>query len=138
MPDKKNFNKDDLMYFFLQFSVFIIILILIILRLIAYKNINNAWIWIVNYIGMGIAVLNLLANKCFELKSKNNKKFKPFVGFTIFSLLIVCLLLIPIYFFQTNKYCQALNDIITLLALLFSLSDKIWDSILNKIVEIIK
>lgn len=83
MPDKKNFNKDDLMYFFLQFSVFIIILILIILRLIAYKNINNAWIWIINYIGMGIAVLNLLANKCFELKSKNNKKFKPFVGFTI-------------------------------------------------------
>lgn len=138
MSGNKSSSKDNLMYYFFQIGVFIIILILIVMRIIKYKNTNNNWIWIINYVGMGIAILNLLANKCFKLKEQNSKNFKPFVGFTLFLLLIVCLLSIPIYFFQTNKYSQTLNDAITLLALLFSLSSNIWDSILNKIAKIIK
>ena len=76
MSDNGNFSssKDNLMYYFFQIGVFVVIAILILMRIITYKNTNNSWIWIINYIGMGIAILNILANKCFMLKDKNRRE----------------------------------------------------------------
>lgn len=90
------------------------------------------------YAGMSIAFINILVNKCFNLKEKKSKKYKPFVGFTVVLVVITCILVIPVYLLQNNQYSQSLNDIITLLALFFSLSNDIWNRILNFFANIIK
>lgn len=133
-----NNGKDSLTYNILQLAIFIVILGLIIFRFLKYEIQTNSWIWIINYIGMAIAFINLFINKCFELKSLQNKKYKPFVGFTICMLILVFLLYIPVYQIQNSEYSQTINDVITLLALFFSLSHTIWDSILDSIVKILK
>ncbi len=126
------------MYNLFQFAVWIIIFILIILRTFSYKSVSNNWIWIINYAGMSIAFINMLVNKCFDLKEKGNKKYKPFVGLTVVLVAIICVLSLPVYSLQSNQYAQSINDIITLLALFFSLSNDIWDRFLNFIANIIK
>lgn len=131
MPDNNNSSKDNLMYCLFQLVVWVIMLILILLRVFTYKTISNNWIWIINYAGMSIAFINILVNKCFNLKEKKSKKYKPFVGFTV-------VLVLPVYLLQSNQYSQSLNDIITLLALFFSLSSDIWNRILNFFANIIK
>ena len=135
MPDNNNSSKDNLMYCLFQW---VIMLILILLRVFTYKTISNNWIWIINYAGMSIAFINILVNKCFNLKEKKSKKYKPFVGFTVVLVVITCILVLPVYLLQSNQYSQSLNDIITLLALFFSLSSDIWNRILNFFANIIK
>lgn len=131
MPDNNNSSKDNFMYYLFQLVVWVIMLILILLRVFTYKTISNNWIWIINYAGMSIAFINILVNKCFNLKEKKSKKYKPFVGFTVVLVVITCILAIPVCLLQSNQYSQSLNDIITLLALFFSLSNDIWNRILN-------
>lgn len=138
MPDNNNSSKDNFMYYLFQLVVWVIMLILILLRVFTYKTISNNWIWIINYAGMSIAFINILVNKCFNLKKKKSKKYKPFVGFTVVLVVITCILVIPVYLLQNNQYSQSLNDIITLLALFFSLSNDIWNRILNFFANIIK
>lgn len=138
MPDNNNSSKDNFMYYLFQLVVWIIMLILILLRVFTYKTISNNWIWIINYAGMSIAFINILVNKCFNLKEKKSKKYKPFVGLTVVLVFIICILAIPVCLLQSNKYSQSLNDIITLLALFFSLSNDIWNRILNFFANIIK
>nr|DAK13978.1 MAG TPA: hypothetical protein [Caudoviricetes sp.] len=138
MPDNNNSSKDNFMYYLFQLVVWVIMLILILLRVFTYKTISNNWIWIINYAGMSIAFINILVNKCFNLKEKKSKKYKPFVGFTVVLVVITCILVIPVYLLQNNQYSQSLNDIITLLALFFSLSNDIWNRILNFFANIIK
>lgn len=138
MSDNKNSSKDNFIYYLFQLAVWIIISILIFMRIITYKIISNSWIWIINYSGMAIAFVNILVNKCFKLKEKASKKYKPFVGFTVVLVAIICILSLPVYSLQSNQYSQSLNDIITLLALFFSLSSDIWDRILNIFANIIR
>ena len=138
MPDNNNSSKDNFMYYLFQLVVWVIMLILILLRVFTYKTISSNWIWIINYAGMSIAFINILVNKCFNLKEKKSKKYKPFVGFTVVLVVITCILVIPVYLLQNNQYSQSLNDIITLLALFFSLSNDIWNRILNFFANIIK
>ena len=138
MPDNNNSRKDNFMYYLFQLVVWVIMLILILLRVFTYKTISNNWIWIINYAGMSIAFINILVNKCFNLKEKKSKKYKPFVGFTVVLVVITCILVIPVCLLQSNQYSQSLNDIITLLALFFSLSNDIWNRILNFFANIIK
>lgn len=138
MPDNNNSSKDNFTYYLFQLVVWVIMLILILLRVFTYKTISNNWIWIINYAGMSIAFINILVNKCFNLKEKKSKKYKPFVGFTVVLVVITCILVIPVYLLQNNQYSQSLNDIITLLALFFSLSNNIWNRILNFFANIIK
>lgn len=138
MPDNNNSSKDNFMYYLFQLVVWVIMLILILLRVFTYKTISNNWIWIINYAGMSIAFINILVNKCFNLKEKKSKKYKPFVGFTVVLVVITCILVIPVYLLQNNRYSQSVNDIITLLALFFSLSNDIWNRILNFFANIIK
>lgn len=138
MSDNKNSSKDNFMYYLFQLIVWIIILILIVVRIFTYKIISNNWIWIINYAGMAIAFINILVNKCFKLKEKVSKKYRPFVGLTVVLVIIICVLSIPVYSLQRNQYSQSLNDIITLLALFFSLSSDIWDRILNIFANIIR
>lgn len=138
MLDNNNSSKDNFMYYLFQLVVWVIMLILILLRVFTYKTISNNWIWIINYAGMSIAFINILVNKCFNLKEKKSKKYKPFVGFTVVLVVITCILVIPVYLLQNNQYSQSLNDIITLLALFFSLSNDIWNRILNFFANIIK
>lgn len=138
MSANKNSSRDNFMYNLFQFAVWIIIFILIILRTFSYKSVSNNWIWIINYAGMSIAFINMLVNKCFDLKEKGNKKYKPFVGLTVVLVAIICVLSLPVYSLQSNQYAQSINDIITLLALFFSLSNDIWDRFLNFIANIIK
>ena len=138
MPDNNNSSKDNFMYYLFQLVVWVIMLILILLRVFTYKTISNNWIWIINYAGMSIAFINILVNKCFNLKEKKSKKYKHFVGFTVASVVIIFILVIPVCLLQSNQYSQSLNDIITLLALFFSLSSDIWNRILNFFANIIK
>lgn len=133
-----NRSKDNFMYYLFQLVVWVIMLILILLRVFTYKTISNNWIWIINYAGMSIALVNILVNKCFDLKGKKSKKYKPFVGFTVVLVVITCILVIPVYSLQSNQYSQSLNDIITLFALFFSLSSDIWNRVLNFFANIIK
>lgn len=138
MSDKENSNDENLMYNFFQLAIWIIILFLIFLRLYKYQALSNNWIWLINYVGMGIALLNLLVGKCFKLRQQKNKKYKPFVGFTTVVLILVCCLGIVVYFWQSSVYSQSVNDVITLFALFFSLSEHIWNFILDFLVKIIK
>ena len=118
-----------------QFAIWIIIIVLIVIRIISN---NFAWVWIINYIGMVIALLNLLISKCYKLKDCSHSKYKPFKGFTIFTTIIICLFTIPIYELQSTIYSLCVNDVITLLALLFSLPQGTWDFILDLIVKKLK
>jgi membrane protease YdiL (CAAX protease family) len=132
------FDKDNLIYNILQFVIFLVLIGLILTRLLNYKIQTNSWVWIINYIGMSIAFVNLFINKCFELKVKHSNKYKPFVGFTICMIVVVLIFFLVVQYFQTTIYSQSINDIITLFALFFSLSHTIWNSILNLIVKDLK
>ena len=131
-------NNDNLTYNFMQLGIFIVILGLIIFRCFNYKAPDNSWIWIINYIGMSIAFINLFLNKCFDLKANKNKKYRPFVGFTVFMLLIVLVGFVVVYNAQSNDNSKFINDIITLFALFFSLSHIVWSTLLNIIVKLLK
>lgn len=130
-------DKDNLMYNIMQLVIFIVMLMLIILRCINFKAEQNSLIWIINYFGMSIAFTNLFINKCFSLKKKQDKKYKPFVGFTICMIFLISLLIIPVYKSQSNENSRFVNDLITLLALFFSLSHTTWNFFLNLIVKIL-
>lgn len=134
----KTDTQDNLTYNFFQLGIFIIMLGLIIFRCINYNVEDNSWIWIINYIGMSIAFINLFLNKCFSLKNTKSKKYKPFVGFTVLMLLTVLFLFVFVYNAQSNENSNFINDIITLFALFFSLSHIVWNALLNIIVKILK
>ena len=131
-------TKNNLESGIFQVIIWVIILVLIVVRIIGYNVAENDWIWFVNYAGMAIALINMLLNKCFQLRGNRNKKYKPFVGFTIFMAIIVCIIGFWVYSLQSTKYYYCVNDVITLLALFFSLSYNVWDYILNGIVHILK
>lgn len=133
-----NITQDNLMYNILQLIMFVVMVLLIIFRCINYNASQDSWIWIISYIGMEISFINLFINKCFSLKSKNHKKYRTFVGFTIVVIIISLLLFIPILNIQSKKYSQFVNDLITLFALFFSLSHVIWNYLLNIIIKILK
>lgn len=138
MSDEAQSLDDSLTYRIFQFVIWLLLFVLIIFRVLTYKIVSNSWIWIINYIGMGVALINLLISKCFKLRSCHHKKFKPFLGFTLFIVAIVCILSIFVYRLQSREYSQSINDIITLLALFFSFSGDIWNGILNIFISYLK
>lgn len=112
-------NTPDEIYTYrlFEFAVWLILLLLIIIRAVSYKTSENSWIWVVNYIGMVIAVINIFVKKFMKLKKAKNKKCKPFIGLTVFVLVLCVAFMFPAYFSQTSDYSQVVNDVITLLAL---------------------
>lgn len=120
-----------------QLIVFVTILIFIITRILCYATKADSWIWIINYIGMCIALINLLIQKCIKLKSELHKKYKSFKGLTIIIVCILCALVIPLYVWQEESISYCLNDVITLCALFFSLSTDIWNYILGIIADVL-
>ena len=109
-----------------DFILFITLFSLIIVRLILWnKDVN--WIWILNYLGMAIASFNLLINRIVGYKDVNY----PFLGLLIIVIIIEIILFFVINFLQSTSYVNLINDVITLLAILFSISPSVWDVILN-------
>ncbi len=115
-----------------DFILFITLFSLIIVRLILWnKDVN--WIWILNYLGMAISSFNLLINKIVGYKDVNYS----FLGLLIVVIIIEIILFFVINFLQSTSYADLINDIITLLAILFSISPSVWDVILNIIEQYI-
>ena len=115
-----------------DFILFITLFSLIIVRLILWnKDVN--WIWILNYLGMAISSFNLLINKIVGYKDVNYS----FLGLLIVVIIIEIILFCVINFLQSTSYADLINDIITLLAILFSISPSVWDVILNIIEQYI-
>lgn len=121
-----------------QIIIWVILLILIIIRFTDDSILPANWIWIINYIGMCVAFLNLFIEKCNKLRDKNHKNFKPFLGLTILISIAVCILGVGVGMLQSTKNKDCINDVITLLSVFFSLSKNIWDSILNWVVKHLK
>lgn len=115
-----------------DFILFITLFSLIIVRLILWnKDVN--WIWILNYLGMAISSFNLLINRIVGYKDVNYS----FLGLLIVVIIIEIILFFVINFLQSTSYADLINDIITLLAILFSISPSVWDVILNIIEQYI-
>lgn len=115
-----------------DFILFITLFSLIIVRLILWnKDVN--WIWILNYLGMDIASFNLLINRVIGYKDVNYS----FLGLLIVVIIIEIILFFVINFLQSTSYVNLINDVITLLAILFSISPSVWDVILNIIEQYI-
>lgn len=115
-----------------DFILFITLFSLIIVRLILWnKDVN--WIWILNYLGMAIASFNLLINRVIGYKDVNYS----FLGLLIVVIIIEIILFFVINFLQSTSYVNLINDVITLLAILFSISPGVWDVILNIIEQYI-
>jgi hypothetical protein len=115
-----------------DFILFITLFSLIIVRLILWnKDVN--WIWILNYLGMAIASFNLLINRIVGYKDVNYS----FLGLLIIVIIIEIILFFVINFLQSTSYVDLINDVITLLAILFSISPSVWDVILNIIEQYI-
>lgn len=98
-------------------------------------------IWIVNYLGMMIACISLLVEKCKELSKEGHKlhhKYVPFKGFTYFVTIMLTVLLFVVWGLQLTPFKDCLNDIITLCALLFSVSKDMWSAVLSGIAKKIK
>lgn len=115
-----------------DFILFITLFSLIIVRLILWnKDVN--WIWILNYLGMAIASFNLLINRVIGYKDVNYS----FLGLLIVVIIIEIILFFVINFLQSTSYVNLINDVITLLAILFSISPSVWDVILNIIEQYI-
>lgn len=115
-----------------DFILFITLFSLIIVRLILWnKDVN--WIWILNYLGMAIASLNLLINRIIGYKDVNYS----FLGLLVIVIIIEIILFFVINFLQSTSYANLINDVITLLAILFSISPSVWDVILNIIEQYI-
>lgn len=115
-----------------DFILFITLFSLIIVRLILWnKDVN--WIWILNYLGMAIASFNLLINRIVGYKDVNYS----FLGLLIIVIIIEIILFFVINFLQSTSYVNLINDVITLLAILFSISSSVWDVILNIIEQYI-
>lgn len=115
-----------------DFILFITLFSLIIVRLILWnKDVN--WIWILNYLGMAIASFNLLINRIVGYKDVNYS----FLGLLIIVIIIEIILFFVINFLQSTSYVNLINDVITLLAILFSISPSVWDVILNIIEQYI-
>ncbi|MFR7559925.1 MAG: hypothetical protein ACLUVX_08715 [Lachnospira pectinoschiza] len=132
-----NDEKNLFYYRLINFIIWVILLFCIIIRCFTFTILDNQYIWIINYIGMALAIINLLIDKLFTLDKNNNSKYVPFVGLIVLTIIILIIVCLFVYLFQKNKYAQSLNDIITLLALFFSLSKSCWDKILNAIIKII-
>lgn len=118
--------------------VFVLLLSCIIVRIANFDTNACWWIWIVNYIGMVVAFLNLLVNKLLLLYNKNSKKFKAFFGFIIFMIIILVVLGFGVNKLQRTEMAATVNDVITLFALFFSLSPQIWNGLLNLIIEFVR
>lgn len=131
-------NIESLESYIYQIVLWFVIFILIIFRIYNYASNADSWIWIVNYIGMAIACLNLFVTKCLLLRKNNSKKTKPFIGFTICICFFIIIGGILVYMCQSSSFAQCINDVITLFALFFSLSQIIWDYILNFIANKLK
>lgn len=131
-------NGSSFNYNIIQFIIFCLMVLLLVTRICSYKISENDWIWIINYIGMSIALMNLFIDKCIELHKTKNKKYKPFVGFTVVVIVAIFIVSILVKNLQSSVHVSSVNDIITLLALFFSMSDNIWSSLLNIIVKIIR
>lgn len=130
-------EKDNFESFIIQLSAFVVIILLIIVRIIGC-TLEAKWIWIVNYIGMYMAIINLLINKFVKLRNCKHEKYKAFGGFTVIISIVFCTIGFIVAGMQSiEKVNVCINDCITLLALFFSLSPLVWDSILDKIVKII-
>lgn len=115
-----------------DFILFITLFSLIIVRLILWnKDVN--WIWILNYLGMAIASFNLLINRIVGYKDVNYS----FLGLLIIVIIIEIILFFVINFLQSTSYVDLINDVITLLAILFIISPSVWDVILNIIEQYI-
>lgn len=121
-----------------QIVVWVILLILIFIRILDNAFLPKSWIWIINYIGMAIAFLNLFIEKCNKMRKKSHRKYKPFLGLTIIISILVCLFGVVVGKLQTTVYAECLNDVITLLSVFFSSSKNIWNSILKLIVKYLR
>lgn len=121
-----------------ELLTFIIIFVCIIVRICNYKDTDCSWIWIINYVGMAIAFLNLFITKTISFYNYKNKAYKPFLGLTIVILILLAILIIFVGKLQSSDLSNVTNDIITLLALFFSLSPRVWNGILNIISQVIK
>jgi len=135
-----------------QFIAMMVLSLLIFVRLGAFilplfienqqdSSIIITIIWIVNYLGMMIACISLFAEKCKELSKKEHElhhKYKPFRGLTNLVAIILTVLLFGVWGLQSTAFKDCLNDVITLFALLFSVSKDMWSSLLTGIAKTIK
>lgn len=131
-------NSQTILTIIQEVCVISILTICIFVRVINYNNINCSWIWIVNYIGMAIAVLNLFISKTISLYEEDDSSYSPFLGLTIFTSILLVTLGFVVGCLQSWEYATTVNDVITLLSLVFSLSQGIWEALLDSLKPYIK
>lgn len=131
MKQKDKMDDNILRHIIYESIIFFILFICIIIRISNYDKETCTWIWIINYIGMATALLNLFINKTISLYNNKNEKYKSFLGFTICLIALMCYIGLKIWNHQESMFGNVINDVITLLALFFSLSPKIWNGLLN-------
>lgn len=126
--DKKN-KIIPLIY---DMLVFVILIIVVIMRLLAKNQVN--WIWIINYLGMVIAGINLMTNRIIDNKTSQAGSLTVLIIIIIF---IYAALFFVINFCQKTDFSDLINDIITLVAVLFSVAPNVWDMIFDVIEQYI-
>lgn len=132
-------HKKDIVYerdYIYQLIFFILMSVLILLRF--FISISDCLIWVINYSGMSLAIINLLTEFLCVLKNKNDKRYNSFLGFCFLIFIGVIIIgfflgLLEFFNFFPQKTSKLINDIITLLAVFFSLSNDVWLVVLDKI-----
>lgn len=138
MSNKNKFHTEYFEQEIIEFITLLALFAAIIVRICTYDNATCSWIWIINYIGMSWAIISLLIKKCIKLNKKEHEKLKPLIGLTICIVFILFILFFLAKGLQTESLAAVTNNVITLLALFFSLSGRMWNIILNIIIKIIK
>ena len=114
----------------LQKITFLVILLILIIIRFTQKNDLNRYITIVNYISMFVSFFSIWFKLFSETKNDRNKNICKSIFCIIFimSVIIGCI----IFFMEINISPKS-NDIMALFALLFCLSDTVFENIINKI-----
>ena len=135
MDNKQNKNPINL-YDISEIAIFIIIVFLIFIRIFC-RDKDYIWIWVVNFIGMMISFINLFINRINSKDAEKEKRIIQSLEGLIFCLLFVAIFFIFVAYFNKIVYSDTFNDVITLLAVLFSIGNKIWNVIFSIIEEYI-
>lgn len=133
MDNKQNKNPINL---YDISAIFIIIVFLIFIRIFC-RDKDYTWIWVVNFIGMMISFINLFINRINSKDAEKEKRIIQSLEGLIFCLLFVVIFFIFVAYFNKIVYSDTFNDVITLLAVLFSIGNKIWNVIFSIIEEYI-
>lgn len=112
-----------------QVIYFIVSMFLIIFRTVTKEDTGSV-IQIVNYISMAIAAMGCLFG--VAIKTQSGRRKNIYKAICIFILIILVLAGCLIYFCDITLP-TALNDVFTLVALMFCLSDKVFEIIIIKL-----